>query len=590
MTSPSPRFGSRFAPVAFLVVLAALAAPLVAFSAEPQRIRWSPRSLPAASIDALDQISPLPDSLRPKSDAPVAGIAYVSCTRLWTALPDGSRKRLIVELPGVSSPTFSPDARTIAFMVTTMEGQELWMAAADGSIVRRVGVIMTRYASAPRVTGLTWGPREDRMAFGLASPGMDPWTDSAVWTLDLSTGEFSRVDAGHPAPFWYRNKVAFSRITSWGDDQGVELGLHNKWANRRVAADGDEFAAAIGDGWKLAVVRRGTDGVTRLVLRDRAWSGRNEEELSPPSGFDLPPTARLAILGEPSLILTDLISPSGDSVIGAVDPQTKEWAVLEHAWEPAVSPAPIVMGPIEAQRAVNAAERFLGGKSGRTDGALLLANRVFERPLLPFTAATVLTANPERVEDGWMVPATVYGRTKEGFAYRSVLVHVHSVAGRLVADLETISGSELLEIATIADGVEFIRQVVPLPVMTPTLLPEGTTLARRWPLWAWSYRDQTHGELNMLVPQEGKRPAQLNVGFGDTYFSMGCGGVEDPEQIEIAGVPALLGRLDQARQVIWPATLEDQEGEYSVYGYGLDEAVILQIAEAMERARQAGTG
>ncbi|MGH2740636.1 MAG: TolB family protein [Actinomycetota bacterium] len=587
MTSPSPRFGFRFAPIVFLVLLAALAAPLVAFSGEPERVRWSPRPLPAASIDSIDPIAPLPDALRPKSHAPVAGIAYVSCTRLWTALPDGSRKRLVVELPGVSSPTFSPDARTIAFLTDTAEGQELWMAAADGSTIRRVGVIMSRYQSAPRVTGLTWGPRGDRLAFGLASPTGDPWTDSAVWNLDLRSGEFDRVDAGYAAPFWYRNELAFSRITNWGHVQSVDLGFHNKWANRRVAADGDEFAAAVGDGWKLAVIRRGTDGVTRLILRDRAWSSRQEEELSPPSGFVLRPAARLAIVGEPSLILMDLISPSGDSVIGAVDPESKQWSVLEHAWEPAVSPAPIVMGPIEAQRAVIAAESFLSGEPGRTGRAQLLLNRPFDRSLLPFRGASVLAGAPERAEDGWLVPVTVYGRSREGFSYRHVMVHVHSVAGRLVADPATISGSGLVRIETIADGVDFLEQILPIPVMTPAPLPEGTRLAARWPLYAWSYRDQIHGELNMLVPRDGKRPAQLNVGYGDnTYFNLGCGGVEDPEPIEINGVPALLGRLGPARQVIWPATLDDQEGEYSVYGYRVDEDVILAIAEAMERARQ----
>jgi hypothetical protein len=195
-----------------------------------------------------------------------------------------------------------------------------------------------------------------------------------------------------------------------------------------------------------------------------------------------------------------------------------------------------------------------------------------------------VVGQPRREGDDWLVPATVFGRAHPGFGYVHSTVRVRSVRGRLVAD--PTAESDLLTIGSISDAVTFLSETLPAEIVTPPVLPEGVTLDAGWPVYAWSYRNTAGGSINLTAPKEsGKGSRYFQIGYGETYFSMGCGGVEDPLATTVAGIPAVLGSLDGINQVLWPATLEDQEGQFSVYGEAPVEEV-MAIAEAMERARQ----
>ncbi|HKZ76345.1 MAG TPA: hypothetical protein VJ259_06740, partial [Actinomycetota bacterium] len=116
-------------PLSGLLLLVSAVALPAAISLNGIRDAATPaRATAPAHLTSLDAFAGLPESAWPKSPSPVAGLAFVRCTRLWTMLPDGSGAHRILSMEGVASPTFSPDARTIAFLAPRPDGSQVWMA------------------------------------------------------------------------------------------------------------------------------------------------------------------------------------------------------------------------------------------------------------------------------------------------------------------------------------------------------------------------------------------------------------------------------------------------------------------------------
>jgi hypothetical protein len=142
-------------------------------------------------------------------------------------------------------------------------------------------------------------------------------------------------------------------------------------------------------------------------------------------------------------------------------------------------------------------------------------------------------------------------------------------------------------------AVALLGRVLDVPVLVPYSLPEGTTLQSRYPLYAYKWGRSEQGALNLRVPlsESERRPggdgrdfALLTLGYGENYFSMGCGG-EKGEPTEVAGEEGLWARSGRTRQVIWPATRRDPAGAYSVYGVDLSADTVRSLAESMEARR-----
>ena len=130
--------------IGFVVLVAAVAVPATLAG---RHERAAPAERPptehvlASEIGALDAVPGFPETAWPRSGAPVGGMAFVRCTNLWISLPDGSEQHRLLNMPGLASPAFSPDGRTIAFLAEREGEQEIWMAAADGSKTDVVGSV-----------------------------------------------------------------------------------------------------------------------------------------------------------------------------------------------------------------------------------------------------------------------------------------------------------------------------------------------------------------------------------------------------------------------------------------------------------------
>ena len=188
---PAPPRRHPVAAALFVVLLiAALSVPIVraALAPPPETPAYQPRAVPAVEITQLDQMEPVTGGNTPRSGDAIASVAFVRCTRLWASDPDGSNERRLFDMTGVSSPAFSPDGRTIAFVRTEGARQSLWLGAADGSAARRVDTFRLSGGPVPaRISGLAWGPNGDEIAFALTDertvrlkvgPRSGPWTSS----------------------------------------------------------------------------------------------------------------------------------------------------------------------------------------------------------------------------------------------------------------------------------------------------------------------------------------------------------------------------------------------------------------------------
>ncbi len=184
------------------------------------------------------------------------------------------------------------------------------------------------------------------------------------------------------------------------------------------------------------------------------------------------------------------------------------------------------------------------------------------------------------------MPASVVGKLGwRQWAARDIEILVGDTKdGRIFVDASPAGPIQSIE--TIDDAVAIASELVGDRFVWPSDLPEGARLNARWPLDAWSWDGQLTVGVNMQVPSPtGKGFTSLSVAHGDVGFSLGCGGVIDPEEGTLAGHYALFDKTgaspDDTNQVLWPATLErDGDAFYTVYGE-LPRADIARIAESM---------
>src|SRR5207247_9549999 len=145
--------------------------------------------------------------------------------------------------PGRAPLPSSPGGRPTPFPPVGPEGQQVWMAAADGSRLLQVGTLRSGGRPTPAAAGLTWSPDGTRLAFALAPSAGSAWS---VWTLDVATGAFEKVGTGGPSPFWTdRSLLAASADAS--PDFRVLVG-HDRWVAKRLSSGGQAPAPSLPPG------------------------------------------------------------------------------------------------------------------------------------------------------------------------------------------------------------------------------------------------------------------------------------------------------------------------------------------------------
>lgn len=591
-TAPAPPRGRPGLAALFVLFVAlAVGTPSIAaaLQADPVPQRWVPRPRPATEISKLDALGPIPKGARPSSGEPVAGMFFVRCTRLWSAHPDGSHARKILEMPGISSPTIAPNARTVAFFVINETGQELWMAGADGSDPTRVGRLTSEGSEVlPLATALTWSPQGDKLAFALVDGRYAEFEGgSAVWTLRLKDGRFIREGTGWPAPFWTRDKVAFATMQ---DSNHVRFespyrGRHN-WLLRSARTSYRDLAAAMvpvgySDNTKHGIaVLRSPAGGPKLVVKDLYRRARTVFE--PPLGYEFGQHARPSISQDGGAVAIDLVDDSGERDLGVLAPATGRWTVLDYAWDATSSPAPAVTGPLGARRAVTVATDLLNSwNSGGTKRNLLVdkSDRGY------FTSdrwgAGYILGAATRTGQSWSVPATVYV-TRNGIQqWLRADIEVAATNGRVAADV--VNATEPQPLTSLAAAVAFSETALGRDVVAPAV-PPGSKF-RRMSLYAWTYNGSQQIAFSAKVPFEtaaGTKMKNMGFGYGDDLdFSLGCGGEVDPQEIDLGGTPALVDKSGDTDQVIWPSTLDARTGTYSVHGYDMRKEEVIDVARQM---------
>lgn len=613
----TPPAGRPVAALLFVVLLAgALGFPAAhaALDEPPAPARWSHRPLPGSLVATLDPLRPISGGDRPTSSEPAGGIAFVRCTRLWTALPDGSHARKLLELPGIAAPAFSPDARTIAFIGPAEDGQGIYMIGADGSELTFVGAI-TSGGVAPnaRAMNLTWAPSGRKLAFALFDPSVDVWSGgSSVWSLDVETGEIERLASAAPAPFFVGDQVAYARWndggTSFWSRRRADGGEH---AQRRMNTSWMDLTAALvperfSNAWTfkrgVVVLRRAAEDELQLVVKANRWERKIKAIHTAPRGYVLSARSRVAIAQDTSRVLVDLVDRDGGSSLGLLDLRTGRWNVLPYAWDGAATPAPTASGPVGGPRAAGLAGDVLGAwrRGGSWAAALLAPDR--DRDLFGMRRFSYIVGTPVRSGDGWQVPATVYGKDGGRHLFRRAVVGIRRTDdGRLTADVGAPSAPQ--PIASIDDAVAFAAEALgdEIAFAWPTNLPLGTTLNARWPVDGYSWEGSTVMSIHMLVPSpDGDGTDPLSISFGDVSFNLGCGGENDPEEGEVAGAAALFDHVafdyrergervrQRTDQVLWPATLEARDRAlYSIYG-DVSKATVAALAANMQAQLAAG--
>ncbi|MEA2451660.1 MAG: hypothetical protein QOG04_370 [Actinomycetota bacterium] len=606
---PAPPRGGRVIPALLFVALivGGIGYPVIkAATADVPAIPHEvPRALPVSQLASIDPISEMPRDKWPTSSAPAGGILFVRCTNLWVAQPDGSHARKLLSFSGISSPAFSPDAKTIAFIGPTEEGQGLYMVAADGSGLVEVGTLVAQGSPVlARITNLTWSESGNELAFALVDPAFSPWAGgSTIWTWAPSTGWFDRIASGWPSPAFVDGHLAYSSRVSTPNGPRVSFrsldtraGYLARGLSSRALDDltfgvsPTTFSDSRATRHGAVVLRRDEHDDLVLVTKDSAWVRNVHATYSAPSPYSFFALGHVSVAQDSSRAVVDLRDPHGDRALGLLDLRSGDWTVLEYAWSGVATPAPTSSGPLGAQRA----ERFAGDvfSSWQRDGsftaaALLIGDR--DRDRFPMRRGSFAVGAATRTTGGWNVPVTTYGRGEDRrYSYRTATMFFGTTTDdRVHAKLRSIEPTHPLE--TIEDAKAFIATVTrDIGFAWPSYLPPGTELNQRWPVDAYSYDDSSTASVHLTLPEAPNGYAgSLNISYGDVEFMLGCGdgGSMDPDAVELAGRPGLFDQLgdggSNSRQVLWPATLEQQHSAtYSVSGE-LRRAELMRIAASM---------
>ena len=606
LVAPPPSRGGRVvAAVTFVVLLTgAVGFPVIraAVDGPPAPRSWSYRTPALAQVDTLDTLPPMTGGNRPTSTEPAGGIAYVSCTNLWTALPDGSHARKLLKFPGISSPAFSPDARTIAFVGPTDEGSALFMVAADGAQLTEIGTFSSGgIPIGARVANLTWSPRGNKLAFALIDSKHDPWSGgSTIWLLTLATGEFEKVSDGWPAPAFVNGRVVFSQWLNTAKERGASFSSPSSNANytaRKMSSEGTDLTLGIvpdnlSDSWTTrhgaVVLRHRADGELELAVKRNAWAGRDRAVYTAPFGHEFFPMGRVSVAQDSRRAVVDLVDGSGERDLGILDLTSGEWTVLDYAWSGVPTTAPTSSGPLGAARALRLAGDVLGGWGrGREYAAAALLVGDPENDLITGNRNGYVAGASTKTSRGWTVPATLFARKDGQYRYQQVVTELTRTRDqRIEATVDAISRPRPLR--TIEDARRFVTELDggQLEVAWPSYLPDGVKLNQRWPVDAYSWDGHTTATIHLIVPGEGAWHGRtLNLAFGDVSFNLGCGGENDPEEQDVGGQAGLFDHIGRGagatRQILWPATLEQRDiGRFSVYGE-VSRETLVTIAESM---------
>jgi hypothetical protein len=580
---PRISWGERVAlPLLCLLLVAAAATSLgLALGRLPVTLapRAEPRIVTLAAVrapDALDPVAGVPDSRWPRSEHPVGGIAFVRCTNLWTAHADGSNARRILTMPGISSPAFSPDGRTIAFVVTTDSGTALGLAAADGSAVRSLGSLTEDGGAVMADIGsLEWSPEDPELAFTLAGRGIRG-TETGHWVLHLPSGTFQRVGEGGDAQVWLgRHLLAAGR----SDGSVRPMSGNEGWTSKRLSNAGDVQTLAFAPGWwvwewdkQTALLIRDDPGSFHLAWRKTPGARRTPVETEPPAGHRFDPSGTIAVVQHGPVAVT-LVDGTGERDLGLFDPLTRGWRVLNYAWDPSASPVPAAVGGVEAQRAVELARTLLWS-FGRPDRTELLLESPVDPRLAPFDGLGFTLGDPTRLAEGWTIDAHTFGRLGDGFATRDLRVHVRTVDGRLAATVEPAGPLE--RVRSVEDAVRYLDTILTARVIAPAGLPDGTKLAPR-AIDAWSWRGTTNGSLHLRAPGTGR----LTFYYGESGF--GCGASPIPLELP-TGTPAIVTDPSESggyNIIAWPAAASDSSGPFGIWGE-VPTRKLVAMASAMD--------
>jgi WD40-like Beta Propeller Repeat len=590
LVKPPPSRPSAVIAVAFIVLIVGLlGSPALKASLETEAgQRWSSRPQLPGTME-LDSFPSLVGADLPRSDQPAGGLVFVSCTRLWTSGVDGSHRRLIVEMPGLSSPTFSPDGRTIAFLADGDAGQSLWLASADGADRMHVADI-TIGGERPqaRATALTWGARPDKLAFALVSNFYDEWSGgSAIVSLQLDEGEFRNAGSGWPVPSWTDRGLMVSR---WMDGSGPRLDAHERV---RAPTGGTPLSGrqTHHTTWwttpskAVSVVESG--GVAHLELR-RTWRSRAYDRIDAPTGTAIDTHARPALSEDGTKVIATLIDGRDDERdVGVYDVRSGAWTVLDYAWEADVSSVPTSHGTLSQRRARSLADAVFSYWGSRPQLAQTLMSEPDDIELLPMRWVGWMPSSETKIKGGWEMVATAYGPSPNGFAYRPITVAVVKDRSRMIAEIEPRGPVTYLR--TIDDAVTLLAETMGSDFVAPVGLPAGTKLAR-FPVDLWSWNGNTTGYLRMVLPGGTRMDAaygNLSYSYGhEISLSFGCGGTNDPEETRVGDQSALTDRLAGTSAIVWPATLENERtASFGVSGK-LSKSEVLDLATKLESARR----
>lgn len=601
---PAPPRGGRVIPAVVFValLLGAIGYPTIraATAPGPAPIRWSPRPASLAMVDSLDLVRPITGGTRPTSREPLGGILFVRCTNIWTALPDGSHARKLLEFPGISTATFSPDARTVAFVAPRAGAQRLFMVGADGAGLTEIGAVQSDGDPVgAQVTNLVWSPRGDQLSFALVDAAHDPWTGgSTIWTLNGPTGGFARIGAGWPSPALVDGRAAYAAWITRKDERGPSFtgfgpARHSTKSLSSPAADltFGAIPTSLSDSWATrhgaAVLRDDGFGTLELAVKRNSWQKKVVATYAAPPPHSFFDQGRISLSQDSRFATVDLIDPADERDLGILDLESGKWTVLDYAWSGSASPAPTATGPVRARRIARLTGDLFEtwGPRGPYSAAMLLADDPDD--LIEGRRGGYIVGSPVKTDRGWSVSGTIYRRHEGRYRYQNVIARfTRTDDRRLEAQATPTSKPRPLE--TIADAKRFLADVMGDERFAwPSYIPEDAKLNPRWPVDAYSWDGDMTATAHLVLPRiEGQRQRKsVNISFGDVSFSLGCGGENNPEEQAIGEAPGLFDHIGSGewttRQVLWPATMEAPDtGFYSVYGE-MPRATLLRIAESM---------
>ncbi|MFN2594213.1 MAG: TolB family protein [Actinomycetota bacterium] len=587
-TGTGRKRGRPLAAVGFVCLLGATLLMPLAHGAGSRASRAVAR--PAAQvaispITAIDRIHPIAIKRLPKSAAPNVDILFVSCTHLWAAFPDGTHAHRILDMPGISSPTFAPSGRTIAFLASSGEGQGIYVADATGGNLRRVGYLRRDGESLDSpATALEWAPDGRRLAFALLAPSDDRAAASTIWTLNLSTGRFDKQGSGLPVPTFIYGQLTYP---IWDDGKATLFKAHKSarvFTGRHPLAVAAAPGKLVTPGKNLAIVRA-VHGKRVFRLRHDAYRHIAGQLVKPPPGERIAHSSRPA-LSQDGMTLYSTLEDGADQLdLGIYDIARRQWSVRDYAWSPATSSTPMTTSePIDARRAVMTTDDLMRLWARGPVSERLLTGGHFDQSLLPFRP-NFATGAPFESGDSWIVPVVAYGRLRSGFSYgyRTLNVHVFTEHRRLIAQPEPTG--PIVPLDSVAAAAALLQRWVSTPVVVPSL-PAGTRLDRN-PISMWTYRGQTTGQLRLRVPSTAPTrrwgPPTVTLAYGGAYFA-GCGEVHGkPKTLD--GAPALIGHQAGSNSMVWPATRRSYRHsngvEFGVSG-NVPAAMVEQLAAEIQ--------